>query len=266
MNALRLCLRLLCATALMAPASCTSVPGDVIPPRDMAPLIADTHLAESIIDYVPSDFPTDSVRQALKHEVYSAHGFTDEQVDASLLWYGRHLNVYNEVYDEAIAILERRQEQLAAQTSSSAIVYVGDSVDIWSLPRHVQISPRSPAQGMRVDIPVDAEMQPGDVYTWRAKMLNTEPNVQLRWSMLAVYDDGTVETYSSSSNVGAWRQFEFGTDSTRQLRALRGAAMVEGPATVFALDSISLTRRRLNPATRAVHARNRIYIYRQPEQ
>ncbi len=226
----------------------------------MASLVADTHLAESIVDYNPSDFPTDSSRVAFQAEVYGAYGYTPEQVDASLQWYGRHLRLYNEVYEQAIAILEDRRRNVGAEAAAIANrVYAGDSVDIWPLPRHVVINPRSPAQGVRLDIPVDSTMRPGDVYTWRAKMLNTEPNVQIRWSMLAVYDDGSVDTYSASTNIGAWRQFDFATDSTRRLTALRGAAMLEGPATVFTLDSISLVRRRLDPANSHIHAKNKSY-------
>lgn len=239
---------------------CSRVPSGVIPPDEMSRLLADIHVGESYVEYNPSTFSSDSAKENLRQSIFRAHGVTEAEVDSSLAWYGHNIKLYNDVYEHTLEILEERRNSLgnliASQSSRS---FSGDSVDIWTGSRHVEISPRSPAQGLRFDLAADSMMQPGDSYTWRIKLLNTEPNVGLHWVTVAEYSDGLVETNYNSSYSRSWHENTFVTDSTRTVTALRSSAMVDGPAVSFTLDSIMFIRRRLQPDTYRSHIHNKKY-------
>lgn len=240
--------------------ACSKVPPGVIPPDDMSELLADIHVGESFAEYNMSKFHTDSARENLRQSVYRRHGVTEAEVDSSFAWYGHHIDVFNDVYARTVEILEDRQKSLGNLIASQASVsFTGDSVDIWTGSRHVEISPRSPAQGLRFDLTADSTLHPGDSYTWRLKMLNTEPNITVKWNTVAEYTNGTVETYSTSTNSRTWHETTFVTDSTLVLSSIRATAMVSGGASDFSIDSISLVRRRLNPVTYRFHLYQKRY-------
>lgn len=246
--------------AALSLASCSEVPSGVIPPKEMSSLLADIHVGESFVEYNSSTFSTDSAKENLRQSIYRAHGVNDAEVDSSLVWYARHIDVYNEVYEHTIEILEDRQQALGNLIAAqAAISFSGDSVDIWTGSRHVEITPRSPSQGLRFDLPTDSTLRPGDSYTWRIKLLNHEPNISIQWNTVAEYTDGSMEVYSTSTGSRTWHEVSFVTDSTLTLSSLRSSAIVKGPATEFYLDSITLVRKRLSPGSYGFHAHQRKY-------
>ncbi len=260
-SCLRSLLSFMCILSLcLALESCRRVPSGVIAPEEMARLLADIHVGESYTEYHSSTFSTDSAKENLRQSIFRAHGVTEAEVDSSLAWYGHNIPVYNDVYERTVEILEERNKSFGNLIAAQAMVsFAGDSVDIWTGSRHVDITPRSPAQGLRFDLPADSMMQPGDSYTWRIKVLNTEPNVAVHWSVVAEYADGTVETQANSSYSRTWHVNTFVTDSSRTITALRALATVDGPAQDFTLDSITFVRRRLSPDTYRSHIHNKRY-------
>lgn len=226
----------------------------------MAELLADMHVGESYIEYNVATFRNDSAKENLRQSIFRAHGVTEAEVDSSLMWYGHHIDTYNDVYNNTLDILKDRQNALGNLIASQAAVsFSGDSVDIWTGSRHVSITPRSPSQGLRFNLPIDSMLQPGDSYTWRIKVLNTEPNVAVKWNTVAQYTDGTVETYYTSTSSRTWHESTFVTDSTLTLKSLSASATLSGPATEFTLDSINLIRRRLDPNRYRFHNYQKSY-------
>ena len=72
----------------------------------MASLVADIHEADAIVTIERESYRTDSQKTALRDAVFARHGITEEQFDTSLVWYGHNLDIYSEVYEEAIDILK----------------------------------------------------------------------------------------------------------------------------------------------------------------
>ena len=95
------------AVALLAVA-CSKTPKGIIPPEEMAQLMADIHTAEAVIELNRGEYRSDSLKQAFKQSVYARHGVDAATVDSSYMWYGRNINSYLEVYDRTIEILEHR--------------------------------------------------------------------------------------------------------------------------------------------------------------
>lgn len=247
------------AFATVVTLGCRRTPDYVIPEDDMAELMADIHTAEGVVEMNYNHWGSDSSRQALKQAVLERHGYTTDDLDTSMMWYGAHPDRYMEVYDNTISILEERYNRSSAIAAADAAISVsGDSVDIWSQGRRFAISPRSVSNMLSFRIRTDANSKPGDSYTWRAKFFNG--GSMSRWGIVADYQDGTTEILMSSVMGEGWSSLTFFADSTRMLKDIYGYLEVHpGENAPVYLDSVQLVRNRLNRQTYMQRYRQRSY-------
>lgn len=231
----------------VAATACKGVPSYVIDPDDMASLLADMHTAEAVIDMHYNVYNTDSAKKQLKDAIYLRHGVTPEKFDTSLDWYAHNIGKYIEVYDEVIEILDERNERVGHLAVREARSLAGDSVDVWSSAPMAYITPSMPSNMVTFELPQDENWQPGDMYTWRVKVIDAE-NPDIIWGVHATYADSTVEYLNISTSRTGWNVVSFITDSTKELTHLRGffQPSVAGRDKVW-VDSISLVRKRLIP-------------------
>lgn len=242
-------LALLALVCLLLPlAGCKGVPGYVISPSDMASLLADIHTAEAVTEVGGGDYSSDSAKLALKQAVFLAHGTDAAHFDTSLVWYAHHMDKYIEVYDNTIAILEKRSAEAGSMAMREALSMAGDSVDIWAGSRYLGINRLQPSRMLTFDIEQDENWERGDVYVWRFKVIGPDA-ASVRWGITANYADSTLENFEVTTSQHGWNQVEFYADTTADLARLRGFAIptVEGQQNVW-VDSISLLRRRVSPS------------------
>lgn len=245
--------------AISVSTACSRMPSYVISPDDMAELLADIHTGESIIEQNYSEFRSDSAKRALKMSVYNLHGVTPEQVDTSLMWYGHHLDKYNDVYDRTIEILEDRVAHVKTTAAMEAMAIAGDSVDVWNGAQHLTIASTSPTQYLSFALDRDENWEPGDVYAWRFKTINNSGNLTL--SVLVDYADGAVEHSFSTTAADGWHSVQLSTDSLREARRVYGFVRLLPPHNdgYLYIDSISLVRNRVSEATYVQRFRQRKY-------
>jgi len=222
---------------------CRKTPEEVLPPDEMAALMADVHIGESYIENNHRDFPTDSAKQALKQSILLAHNVSQETFDTSMMWYGRHIDKYLEMYDLTIEILNRRQIDAGSIMTQQAMSIAGDSVDVWSAPTHMVISNRMPSAMLSFTLPADDNSKCGDYYKWRMKFINGDASV--RWTLVAEYADSTVDILNLTTNGRGWNEISFSADSTQDLKEIRALMMPSTPLpSDLWIDSISLIRKR----------------------
>ena len=225
---------------------CHKIPEEVLPPDDMAALMADVHIGESYVENNHRAFPTDSAKQALKQSILIAHNVSQETFDTSMMWYGRHIDKYLEMYDLTIGILNQRQAAAGSVMTQQAMSVAGDSVDIWSAPTHMVISSRMPSPMLSFTLPADDNSERGDRYTWRMKFVNGDASV--RWALVAEYSDSTVDIMNLTTNGREWNEISFSADTTQDLKEVRALMMPSVPlAYDLWIDSISLIRKRHTP-------------------
>lgn len=229
----------------VAATACKGVPGYVISPHEMASLLADMHTAEAVIDMHYDIYRTDSAKNELKDAIYLNHKVTPERFDTSLIWYAHNIDRYIEVYDEVIEILQDRNVRVGHLAAREALSLAGDSVNVWSSAPMAYVNPRMPSSMVTFDLPEDENWEPGDMYTWRVKVIDAE-NPDINWGVLANYSDSTVEYLNISTSRTGWNGITFITDSAKHLTRLRGffQPSVSGHDKVW-VDSISLVRKRL---------------------
>lgn len=234
--------------------SCSKVPRYVIQPDDMATLLADIHIGESVIDLNRSEYRTDSQKQVLFQSVLREHDVTSEKFDTSLYWYSHNLSYYMEVYDKTIEQLERRIAETGNRIAAENISIAGDSVDIWNGATHMTIGNLSPSRFITFSIANDQNAEPGDSYTWRAKFTNNNENSL--WGISANYNDGSREIISSELSGDGWQELYFICDSTKSIDRIYGYLSIpaRGNTSVW-IDSIMLVRNRLSLDTYNRHYR-----------
>lgn len=241
-------LRAAAALAVIAlAAGCTGVPDGVIPPEDMARLMADVHTGEAFIDMNRGQYYTDSMKQTIRQSVYAKHGVTAEEVDSSFGWYGRNIGKYMDVYTRTIEILEHRIIETGNRIAAeNALSIAGDSVDVWPNPRFLTFNALQPSSIVTFSFTSDDNWEKGDTYTWRGKFFNNAG--EARWSIMTEYTDGMVEFTTRSIPADGWNELVIGTDSTRTVSRLYGylaSSFAEG--TSMHVDSMTMVRKRMNP-------------------
>lgn len=101
--------------ALVASVGCNRVPGHVIPPDDMAEIMADLNTAEAVAETNHAMFPNDSTRRVLRQSIYMAHGITEADFDSSMMWYGRNIDRYVEMCELTIETQKRVKRNSACK-------------------------------------------------------------------------------------------------------------------------------------------------------
>lgn len=233
---------------------CSTVPSGVLDKEDMATLLADIYVGESVVDNDSKVYSSDSMKRALRQSVYAHNGVTVEEVDSSLKWYGRHMDKYTEVYERTIEILEKRLEKANSvidnqASTPTAVALDGDSVDVWPTARYFRFAPNMPADIVAFSLTSDRFWERGDVYTLRAKVVNGIQPTILR---LAVdYYDGTTEYVSNSRSGQGWRELSLVLDSAKVASNVYGtiaypasSSVAGGAAEAVLLDSLTLYRSR----------------------
>lgn len=229
-------------------AACSKTPSYVIAPDEMALLMADIHTGEAVADNSGA-FRSDSLRQMLKQSILARHGVSSETFDTSLYWYGRHVDVYMEVNEKTIDILQNRlteAEKIGATEANVRLIYTdSDSAVVWSSPSMIRFSARSPMYTSTFNLRSDRGWERGDAYTLSLRPV--KPVAPISAVVAVSYDDGSVEYVDTTfpSDAEGLQQLTLYLDSTRVARQVYGALTVPRlESGAMYVDSISLLRTR----------------------
>ena len=184
-------------------ASCSSTPDNVLSKSDMADLLVDINIGESVTEMNFREYDNDSVKKVLRQSILSAHGVTSEEYDRSIEWYGHNIEKYQEVYEEVIHRLEKRiaeekvngnrddGQQAVVPVVAEQSSFEGDSIDVWTQPRSYVFAQNISSEYVTFNLARDANSKAGDVYTLRFKVLNS--NRPIKCAIVATYDNATTD-------------------------------------------------------------------------
>ena len=238
----------------------SGVPGYVIPPGDMSKIMADLHIAESVVEANYGAYQSDSAKMLLKQSVLARHGYSLHDLDTSFMWYGGNLKKFDQIFEDEIEILQKRLAEAGAVTNNRKGSEVrGDSVDIWGMARFYMIRPGMVSQNIAFNVKAGEDWRKGDVFTIRAKFSNvTGP---LSWSLSSDYDDGSIEVLSSRFSNDGWHEMTFYADTLKTSTRIYGALSFETKTTPLLVDSIELIRKPIQKDIYPQRYRQRSYDY-----
>ncbi len=231
---------------------CSRYPSGVLHPEDMASLMADIHIAEALAEQHPGEYSGDSAKMALKQSVYLRHGVTSADVDSTMAWYGRNMEIYIKVYEQVVDTLKVRQAG-ARQLVSAALgsrnvkfgeveVQQGDTVDIWPGHRVYELSERLGMLYFGENMTPQPGWEAGDRFELRMRLNKLYSPVDI--VIGADYADGTHALATHTVVNDGMNVMAFDLDPDKRPTALYvaagGSAPLKGRSLV--IDSISLRR------------------------
>lgn len=200
---------------LLVVSSCSNGKVKVLSENQMVDLMVDLELAEAYNNMAVYEEGHQLNKKELAESVLKQHGVTLEQLDTTLAWYGKNLDKYQEVYDKAIAKIDKRKAAIKVDEISTESV--GDN--LWSYGKNGMVSKFGISDGYILSIP-DPEIEKGDVLEWTFHV-NTMPSVA---GVLGVeYEDGTGENATSSYIRNNKFSVKLFTDTAKVARRIYGS-------------------------------------------
>lgn len=242
-------------TLLTLCGGCDKRPKGVLSDSEMESLMTDLLLAEAYSKSADARDLPDSVRNRLGEAVLKEHGVDQATLDSTYAWYSRNLDDYFKLYSRVDKNLQQRRQKVGGSASDEI------ENDIWTLPRHLVLSPNGYGNSLTFTLPGDV-LTGGEQLRWRLRMNGTSSiNVLLGID----YEDGT------SSIIR--REFQGGkvdvslvADTAHNARRIFGFISASKRDMPIFVDSISLaknpfdsvfyasvvTQRRLTPPAKVV--------------
>ena len=123
--------------------ACSRAPKGIIPERKMRLLLTDMHLADAMITSDPYTFQNDDDKNALYQSVFDKHRVTQAVYDSSLVWYGKNLDVYMQVYKMALIDVNKKIEEIGVIEPETVLSLNAELFDIWSTGKYYEFFPTS---------------------------------------------------------------------------------------------------------------------------
>ncbi len=209
-------------------ASCSKTPGGVLSEKKMKDVLVDMQIAEAMIGTDAKAYESDAEKDALYQSVFRKHKITQADYDSSLIWYGRNLDVYMQVYDLVLAEMNDRQKALGDVQATAAPVSKRDSVDIWPRLTYLTLSPKAVFNGVTVDIKPDKNYPSGSTFVLGLRVwglndaMKSRPTVKLS----ANQGDTTIIVNEKIMHDG-YHETVLRTVPTKQIRSVFGSIRME---------------------------------------
>lgn len=111
--------------------ACSKVPDGILKEKDMQSVMVDMYIAEAMIGADYQKYQGDEKKEALYESVFRKHNISQAEYDSSIIWYGKNLKIYMEVYDGVLAEIETRTKALGDVQSNAGPASARDSLNIW---------------------------------------------------------------------------------------------------------------------------------------
>lgn len=145
------------------------VPEEIIQPQAMENLLYDYHLATTMSADLPYD--ENYKKQAYLAYVFQKHGVTEAEFDSSMVWYSRHSDEMNTIYQNLQKRMETTAELLKKQTVRSsgevAVSLSGDTVDLWQDRTIYWLTSSTLTNKLTFDLKTDTRSTRGTRWCWK---------------------------------------------------------------------------------------------------
>lgn len=217
---------LLVATLLF---SCSKVPSGILTEKEMKDVLIDMQLAEAVISTNYKEYGTDAQKEALYQSVFRKHNIEQAVYDSSLVWYGRNLDVYMQVYDLVLAELNERQKALGDVQASAAPVSKQDSVDIWPRLTYLTFEPNALFNGVTIDIKPETNYPSGSIFVLGMRVWGLNNGMKNRPEIrLSANQGDTTIIVNDTIFKDGYHETILRTLATKQVKSVFGFIRMDG--------------------------------------
>lgn len=228
--------------------SCSKVPDGILSEKEMKAVLIDMQLAEAMISTDSKKYSDDAEKEALYQSVFRKHKIEQAVYDSSLVWYGRNLDVYMQVYDLVLAELNERQKALGDVQANAAPVSKQDSVDIWPRLTYLTLEPNALFNGIAVDIKPETNYPSGSTFVLGMRVWGLNDAMKNRPEIrLSANQGDTIITVNDKILRDGYHETTLRTLPTKQVKSVYGFIRLNGKddsTSYFKIyvDSLSLMR------------------------
>lgn len=209
--------------------SCSKVPDGILSEKEMKAVLIDMQLAEAMISTDYNKYKDDAEKEALYQSVFRKHDIEQAVYDSSLMWYGRNLDVYMQVYDLVLAELNERQKALGDVQASAAPVSKQDSVDIWPRLTYLNFEPRALFNGVTIDIKPKTNYPSGSSFVLGMRVWGLNDKMKNRPEIrLSANQGDTIITVNDKILHDGYHETTLRTLPTKQVKSVYGFIRLDG--------------------------------------
>ncbi len=154
-----------CAIAVVAGCKPT-VPKQFIPESEMEDLLYDYHLAEAMARQTEGDQDANAI--AYRAAVLKKYGVSEELFDTSMVYYMRHTERLQKIYERISDRMDREAQELGATIAMNGMTVIsanGDTADVWNGQKALALIPRKPYNLYQFSLKADSSFHKGDAVT-----------------------------------------------------------------------------------------------------
>ncbi len=234
---------LLLGTLLVA---CSKVPDGILSEKKMQAVQVDMQLAEAMINLDSKEFSDNARKEALYQSIFRKYDITQAEYDSSLIWYGRHLDIYMKVYDRVLADLNERQKALGDVQASAAPVSKQDSVDIWPRRTSLRLEPDALFNGVTFDIKPETNYSSGSSFVLGMNVWGINEGMAYKPEIRISADQGdTIVTVNDKVLRDGYHETVLKTVPTKQVKRVYGYIFMNNADSSYYkvyLDSLNLMK------------------------
>ena len=222
----------LLATTLLA--ACSKVPDGILSEKKMQGVLTDMLLAEAMVNVDYNTYKSDTMKLALYESVFRKHDITQAVYDSSLVWYGRNLDIYMEVYNRVLADLNKRINNLGDVQADAAPVSNRDSVDIWPRRSYLVLSPTSVFNGVTFDIRPETNYSSGSSFVLGMRVWGLNNKMAYKPEVRLSADQGdTTLTVNSKITKDGYHETILKTIPTKKVKRVFGYIRMDNMDTTY---------------------------------
>ncbi len=163
----------------LALVSCDKRPDGVLSDSEMTDLLTDMHLASAYVTVERNGYLPDTARMELVKSVLDKHKVSRSEYDSTLLWYGKNIDLYQELMRNVDKRLAKMQKESGGDVPASGN-------DLWPYFRHSLITEEGNSNVLIFSIPV-SDLEKGCKLTWKLRANNGN---QLKMMLGVEYTNG----------------------------------------------------------------------------
>jgi uncharacterized protein (UPF0248 family) len=162
------------------------------------------HLADAIITSDPRTFQTDEDKMTLYQSVLDKHRVTQAIYDSSLVWYGKNLDVYMQVYNMALIDVKKKIDAIGIIEPERTASPNDDMFDIWSIGRTHEFHPSSLSNSLIFNFQPDENYSSGSIFVFGMRVMGFISGMQspVEVHLHAEQNDTTIMMHHDIHNDG----------------------------------------------------------------
>ncbi|MBQ8673687.1 MAG: DUF4296 domain-containing protein [Bacteroides sp.] len=168
-------MKLWCSLLLLTGMAACKVerPDIVLSNAQMERVLYDYHLAKAMGE---EESYAESYKRVLYVEaVFKKHGITQEQFDSSMVWFARHPQEFNKIYENITGRLKNERDGInalvAMRDNKPVESQPGDSVDLWLWQRVYHLTGMPLDNKLTFTLPSDSNFMNRDAISWEFSLL-----------------------------------------------------------------------------------------------